>query len=179
VPNPYPWRFTSRLDALPPGSVALDLGAGGRRHPGVWSLDLREGDLLGDCLRLPLRAGCADLALSQAVLEHVTDPQAAVDEMRRVLRPGGALYVEAAFMQPVHMAPHHYFNITPHGLAWLLRDWDVEERGSIGTFGEVVDWVYDEASVPRPPRQYTRVCPPGDRYAGVSCGVYAVARRPV
>jgi SAM-dependent methyltransferase len=42
---------------------------------------------------LPFRDGTFDAVLSCGVLEHVQDPDGSLDELRRVLRPGGRLYV--------------------------------------------------------------------------------------
>lgn len=52
------------------------------RHPGV---DVRQGRAEA----LPLGDHCVDVALAQLVLHFVTDPDAAVRELRRVVRPGG------------------------------------------------------------------------------------------
>jgi ubiquinone/menaquinone biosynthesis C-methylase UbiE len=46
-----------------------------------------------DPRRLPYDDDSFDAALSCGVLEHVEDPDASLDELRRVLRPGGTLYV--------------------------------------------------------------------------------------
>ncbi|MFE4666650.1 class I SAM-dependent methyltransferase [Streptomyces sp. NPDC056716] len=48
-----------------------------------------RGELTGG--GLPLRAGAADAVLFSEVVEHLVDPDAALDEIRRVLRPGGHL----------------------------------------------------------------------------------------
>lgn len=50
---------------------------------------------------LPLRDDCVDAALVALVLCSVTDPGAAVAELRRVLRPGGTLHV----LEHVHASP--------------------------------------------------------------------------
>lgn len=47
--------------------------------------------LQGDVARLPLASGCADVAVSWDVLEHVARPDAALAELARVIRPGGLI----------------------------------------------------------------------------------------
>ncbi len=46
-----------------------------------------------DGVRLPYEADAFDAVLSCGVLEHVEDPGGSLDELRRVLKPGGTLYV--------------------------------------------------------------------------------------
>jgi SAM-dependent methyltransferase len=57
---------------------------------GVENPVIDEFRLIGDDGKWPLEDGSADLAVSDFVLEHVTDPEAFVSELTRVLRPGGA-----------------------------------------------------------------------------------------
>jgi SAM-dependent methyltransferase len=47
----------------------------------------------GDGMRLPLRDGCIDVCFSSNALEHVPDPEGFADEMVRVTRPGGLVYL--------------------------------------------------------------------------------------
>ncbi|MGI5454535.1 class I SAM-dependent methyltransferase [Streptomyces sp. CA-249302] len=73
----------------------------GHRVVGVdWSQDALQrarahlsypirGELTGG--GLPFRSGCADAVLFSEVIEHLVDPDSALDEIRRVLRPGGHL----------------------------------------------------------------------------------------
>lgn len=47
----------------------------------------------GSGLSLPFADGCADVAFSSNVLEHVPDPLAMAEEMLRVTRPGGLVFL--------------------------------------------------------------------------------------
>lgn len=149
--NKYPHRFRE-LAAESPGPI-LDCGAGGRTRPGVIGLDITfhpNHTVQADALALPFPDATFDLVLSQAVIEHVTDPQGYADEIVRVLRPGGHVYVEGAFLQPVHQAPAHFFNVTAFGLAHVFRRLEVLEQGTVGDFAEMVAWICREAGVPVP-----------------------------
>ena len=50
----------------------------------------------GDAARLPFADGCFDLVFSHSVIEHVASAEAYLRECRRVLRPGGVLYLSTA-----------------------------------------------------------------------------------
>ncbi|MGZ4765269.1 MAG: class I SAM-dependent methyltransferase [Ilumatobacteraceae bacterium] len=141
--NPYPPYFLELLGSLPTDAVALDAGGGDRqvgdeRLFNLEYLPYTAPDVYGDGLCLPFQDDSFDLILSQAVLEHVPDPQRAVDELHRVLKPGGTMYVEIAFTQPLHAVPSHYFNVTPFGAEHLFRGW---KSASISWFGGVSDTV--------------------------------------
>lgn len=49
--------------------------------------------LSGEPWRLPFADGAFEAVLSCGVLEHVMDPDASLDEIRRILAPGGTFYV--------------------------------------------------------------------------------------
>lgn len=145
--NPYPQRF---LDLLTSDSYALDCGAGGRKMESVVSLEIEphpHNDVQASGLDLPFCDESFDVILSQAVLEHVTDPQCYVDECWRVLKRQGLLYIEAAFMQPVHQAPIHFFNFTPFGLALMCKQFSIEGQGAIGDLPTWWEWFSREAGI--------------------------------
>ena len=55
--------------------------------------DVPVSFLSGDALRLPFADGAFDVVCCTEVLEHIPDYESALDELRRVCRPGGALAV--------------------------------------------------------------------------------------
>lgn len=77
-------------------------------------------DIYGDLSALPLADRCLDGILCTQVLEHIKDPQTALKEMARVLKPGGKLILSAPFFYPLHDEPHDFFRYTPHGLNTLI-----------------------------------------------------------
>jgi hypothetical protein len=144
--NPYPPRFEELLAGLPPDAVVVDIGGGDRRHPDPRVLNFEymrfdRPDFFGSGLQLPLRSDSVDLVLSQAVLEHVPEPQRAVDEIRRVLKPGALVYCEIAFMQPLHAVPFHFFNVTPHGATLLFDQFDTIRAGTAGGLEDTMRWI--------------------------------------
>lgn len=56
-------------------------------------LERTDVDIRADVTRLPFEDARWDLVICSHVLEHVVDDTAAIRELRRVLRPGGALLV--------------------------------------------------------------------------------------
>jgi len=55
------------------------------------------------------------------VLEHIAEPQQLLDEVYRILKPGGRLIITVPFMWHIHEAPHDYYRYTRYGLEYMLR----------------------------------------------------------
>ena len=64
---------------------------------------------------IPLPDGSADVVTSFTVLEHVPDEQAALAEMRRILRPGGKLIITV---------PNRWWIFETHGADLPLLPWN-------------------------------------------------------
>jgi SAM-dependent methyltransferase len=77
--------------------------------------------VLGSAMSLPLRTASADCVMATEVLEHLPSPCTALAEAKRVLRPGGRLYVTAPMSWGLHQLPHDYYRFTHLGLAHMLR----------------------------------------------------------
>ncbi len=193
--NPYSPVITRHLDQAAPGGWILECGGGERRrcvprHVNFEYLAFESADVLGDGHALPFCDDVFDLVVSQAVLEHLYHPFRAVEEMVRVARPGGLIVAEAAFMQPLHAVPSHYFNVTPWGMAELFRGCETVESGWFGSLSGTVAWLMDAAGLPEhlspevlEPvraafRSFDQVIGHDDLRA-VASGVYQVVRKPV
>jgi SAM-dependent methyltransferase len=87
-----------------------------------WGLDLSRGaaDVLCDVRHLPLADQSVDTIVMFQVLDDVPEPLQLLAEVRRVLKPEGALLLSVNQSWRVHNAPHDYFRFTPFGLRYLL-----------------------------------------------------------
>ena len=119
----------------------LDVGAGASPSfrdvlPGSLryvDVDIDSGHVHGTAEDLPLRDGIFDGAVSYAVIEHLTDPEGAIREVARVLKPGGLLLCGAPGVYPYHPHPGDYHRWTADGLARLVGRWlDVETVEPLG-----------------------------------------------
>ncbi|MEU5153580.1 class I SAM-dependent methyltransferase [Glycomyces sp. NPDC021274] len=81
-------RYTTRLRESFPGAevIGVDLA------PGILE-SVPEPTVAADVADLPFEDGSADVVLAMHMLYHVPDIAAALDELQRVLAPGGVLFI--------------------------------------------------------------------------------------
>ncbi|HYN89143.1 MAG TPA: methyltransferase domain-containing protein [Ardenticatenaceae bacterium] len=121
---------------LPGDSLVLDAGAGeGRfkplfRHTRYVGVDLAVGDVTWDysdldaiCKleQLGLASDTFDAVVCTQVLEHVAEPFLVLQELFRVLKPGGKIILSAPQSWAAHQIPHDFFRYTEYGLRYLLE----------------------------------------------------------
>lgn len=98
---------------------------------------------VADAHAVPLADGSFDGVWIQAVLEHVVDPYRVVDEVHRVLRPGGLVLSEMPFMQQVHEGTYDFVRLTERGHRWLFRRFEEVESGVVAGPGVALSWSLD------------------------------------
>lgn len=88
--------------------------------------DPRYRLVLGDGCKMPFQDSEFETVLNVQVLEHVFEPIKMVEEIARVLKPGG----HAIFLIPqtgtLHMAPFHYYNFTRYWSLMALQRTNLE-----------------------------------------------------
>lgn len=104
------------------GGTVLDVGGGSRFMKGMKkyeplfvncsykTMDISTDygpDIVGDIHGLPLEENSIDAIICRSVLEHVRYPDKAAQEMFRVLKPGGLLFVQVPSTYPYHARTGH------------------------------------------------------------------------
>jgi SAM-dependent methyltransferase len=75
---------------------------------------------VGDVQCLPFAANSFDTVFCSQVLEHVPEPGLSLQELMRVLKPGGYLVLSVPHLSWLHNEPHDYFRFTIHGIRFLF-----------------------------------------------------------
>jgi len=79
-------------------------------------------DYLWDGITMPFADNSFDSAFGTEVLEHCARPEIILNEVYRVLKPGGVLFFTVPFLWPLHEVPNDAFRYTPFILQSLLKD---------------------------------------------------------
>ena len=119
-------RFGFRfIGCYPPKTKALDIGGHKGKQQGEFDIqsygfdricfnitDSKGTDVLGDAIHLPFLNETMDLVVMSEVLEHIPDPRDVLNEVFRVLKPGGRATITIPFMYRIHGDPEDYGRYT-------------------------------------------------------------------
>jgi SAM-dependent methyltransferase len=149
----------------------LDVGCGQKPYEDLFPADRYIGlelDTPGNRLRkradsfydggaFPFPDGDFDSVVINQVLEHVFTPDDFLREVRRVLKPGGALLVTVPFLWDEHEQPHDYARYSSFGVRSLLEKngFEIrEQRKSVADarvlFQMVNAYIYKKTATPFP-----------------------------
>lgn len=126
---------------LPKGALVLDVGCGTGRSEKMFAALGRGATWIGvdipsspavekrtdherryvtfDGIQLPFGGDSIDCVYSNQVLEHVRHPSDLLEEVARVLKPGGAFIGGTSNLEPYHA--YSYWNFTPFGFKTLVE----------------------------------------------------------
>ena len=144
--------IASFIAEVPSGSKILNIGSGGtimkeieknlkHRDISVQSTDIdpdRKPDFVDDITDTKLQPDSFDYIVCAEVIEHVTQPQPAADNLLRILKPGGRCLVSTPYIFPTHDAPHDYFRYTEFGLRLLFLKFELVELKAKTTWWETL-----------------------------------------
>jgi ubiquinone/menaquinone biosynthesis C-methylase UbiE len=139
----------------------LDVGSGISKGPGRWlwrnnskdstikiiKMDIIDSpyvDIVGDATSMPKNIGYFNSVILQSIPEHVSDINKLIEESKRILLPGGYIYIEMPFLQGVHGDPFDFWRATPEGLKLLIKPYYIISSGvSGGPIGALI-WIVTE-----------------------------------
>ncbi len=120
-------------------------------------------DLWGSAYEIPTENESFDSALCTAVLEHLEEPEAAIRECHRVLKPGGIALYTVPFIWHLHEEPRDFFRYSKYGLAYLFdkAGFELVEIAALSgfwvTFGQL--FVYNLYRFNRGPLRWFGIVP--------------------
>ncbi len=156
----------------------VDIGCGTKPYRGMVSPFVREHvgvdhssclhdksnvDLFGTAYDIPAPADSFDCAMCTAVLEHLEEPEQAIRECFRVLKPGAVAVYSVPFIWHLHEEPRDFYRFTKYGLLHLFTKagFEVVElkplSGFFTTFGTLLG--YYLCRLNRGPLRWTRLVP--------------------
>lgn len=111
----------------------LNLGSGVKKiREDVINVDFfpfANVDVVADITDLPLADQSIDAIICEFVLEHLPNPERVVDEIKRVLKSGGVVYVAVPFVASFHSSPNDFYRWSKQGLRHLMKDFKELDSG--------------------------------------------------
>ncbi len=116
--------------------VIINIGSGIKIiHPEVINLDIfpfKDVTLVTDATKLPIKDNSVDMIITESTLEHIPDVELAIQEICRVVKPGGFVYISIPFLMPFHASPNDYFRLTNEGIKHKFAIFEPQRAGMNG-----------------------------------------------
>lgn len=138
-----------------------------KEHVGVDHKDSHHDrmnvDLEGTAYKIPVESASFDCALCSAVLEHLEEPEAALRECHRVLKPRGVAIYSVPFIWHLHEEPRDFYRFSKYGLKYLFEKtgFEILELSALSgfwvTFGQL--FVYNLYRFHRGPLRWIPIIP--------------------
>ncbi len=84
-------------------------------------------DVVAQAEDLPFKDKSVDAIVCDNVLEHVKKPEAVIQEITRVLKSGGLVYIGVPFIIQYHSSPNDFYRWTTEGLRDLMVEFEEVE----------------------------------------------------
>jgi SAM-dependent methyltransferase len=126
---------------LNPEGVVLDVGSWDSPykkqipHSKYMTLDIdpqEHPDICCDIHKIKWKPNYFDTIIVTEVLEHLYNPQKAINELHKILKPGGVCILSTRFIFPFHPVPKDYYRFTWDSLEYLFRNFSHVEIYSHG-----------------------------------------------
>jgi len=149
ISHPLPQHVMERIRTTPGKVLNLSAGGSAEKIPNVVEVEFalfRHTDVIADAHALPFINECFDGIVSMNAFEHYHSPNQVVDELLRVLKPGGWLVVQTAFLQPEHEYPWHFYNTTTEGLKQWFKRFNIDDIRISENFNPIyaLSWLASE-----------------------------------
>lgn len=122
--------------SMQPGARVLDAGAGDCRYRSLFeqhqyqAADFAEVkgkrygelDYVCDLSELPVPDGCFDAVICTQVLAHLPEPKKSLNEIHRVLKRGGKLWLTCPLSFQENEQPYDFYRYTRFGLRYLMEE---------------------------------------------------------
>ena len=125
----YVDKFSDNADA-----IIVDIGAGAKKFANVISLDIYNYpgiDLCSRADKIPFSDNSVDMIITTSAIEHIVNIGKVFNEMDRILKPGGIVFITAPFICPYHPEPYDLRRWSAAGIQDSLPDYKCIESGSV------------------------------------------------
>ena len=149
ISHPLPDHLLQKIKATSGRVLNLSAGGSAEKLANVVEVEFalfRHTDIIADAHTLPFMDECFAGIVSMNAFEHYHNPERVVAELMRVLKPGGWLVVQTAFLQPEHEYPWHFYNTTSEGMKRWFSAFNLDELRVSDNFNPLyaLSWLASE-----------------------------------